>query len=168
MTTIGTAILAAIIAGGTVTALSVAEPAPAVIAEHAVAIDGDTLRIGAARVRLAYIDAPEKGQTCTDAWRTSWACGEASARSLARMIDRDPLVSCQAKSTDRYGRTVAVCQNSMADLGARQVATGMAIRYERYAGNEYRDEETAAKAERLGVWSGTFEVPEQYRRRNKR
>jgi len=33
-------------------------------------VDGDTIRIGAARFRLWGIDAPEARHTCGDGWRT--------------------------------------------------------------------------------------------------
>jgi endonuclease YncB( thermonuclease family) len=168
MTRAATAILAAFIVVGTLGALAVAEPWPATFSGAAAVVDGDTLRVGGARVRLFGIDAPEKGQTCDDTQHAPWRCGEAATRALQRMIERDPRVTCQAKATDRYGRTVARCTNSGGDLGARMIALGMAVRYERYAGDAYRDEQAAAKTERLGLWSGDFVMPEQYRRESKR
>jgi endonuclease YncB( thermonuclease family) len=164
MTRVATAILAVLIAAGTVGALAVAEPSPATFSGDAVVVDGDSLRVGGVRVRLAYIDAPESGQTCYDAQRTPWRCGEAATRALQRMIALDLRVTCQAKATDRYQRTIAVCRNGDGDLGKRMVALGMAVRYERYADDAYRDEQAAAKTERLGLWNGDFMMPEQWRR----
>jgi endonuclease YncB( thermonuclease family) len=37
--------------------------------------DGDTIRLGPARVRLEGIDAPEAGQQCTMPDGASWPCG---------------------------------------------------------------------------------------------
>ena len=46
--------------------------------------DGDTLRIGAVRVRLFGIDAPEAGQPCDGGEKGGWACGAAAADRLRR------------------------------------------------------------------------------------
>jgi len=62
--------------------------------------DGDSQRVNGERVRLAYIDAPERGQRCLDAYRRSYACA-----ALRAMIARDPAVTCEAKDRDRFGRT---------------------------------------------------------------
>lgn len=131
----------------------------------ATVVDGDGLRVNGA-VRLWGIDAPERAQTCTDASRRSYACGEASAAHLRRLVERDPAVDCARRDADRYGRTVAVCVNSAGDLGRRQVIAGWAVDYARYSGGRYRDEEEAAKAGRLGLWSGEFQQPEQWRKEN--
>ncbi len=80
------------------------------------------------------------------------------------MLAQDPRVTCQAKGIDRYGRTIAVCRNGDGDLGARMVAKGQAIDMPRYSGGAYRDEEAAAKAERLGIWAGSFILPADWRR----
>jgi endonuclease YncB( thermonuclease family) len=174
MSRAATAILAALIAAGTVGALAVADPSPATFNGEAIVVDGDTLRVSGVRVRLAAIDAPERGQQCSMPCRHVGApaqclydCGEASTRALQRMIERDPRVTCQATATDRYGRTIATCRNSGGDLGQRMVALGMVVRYERYAGDAYRDEQAAAKAGRIGLWRGDFIMPEQYRRANR-
>ncbi len=164
MTRTATAILAALIAGGTVAALAIADPAPATFSGTASAVDGDTLRIGAARVRLAGIDSPESAQLCTRQNGLSWPCGQAATRVMQHMLARDPHVTCRAQATDRYGRTIATCWNSEGDLGGRLVAQGLAIAYRRYS-TAYLDQEAAAKAEKLGIWSGSFEEPEAYRRR---
>jgi endonuclease YncB( thermonuclease family) len=168
-----TAILAGAMAFGLAAALAVADPAPATFSGTASAVDGDTLRVGGVKTRLWGIDAPEGSQTCNRLPPTqranlgttavSWPCGEAATAALRYMLARDPVVTCQAKTTDRYGRTVATCSNSEGDLGARMVATGHAIVYRRYS-DAYVDQEAAAKAEKLGIWSGTFTMPEQWRR----
>jgi endonuclease YncB( thermonuclease family) len=130
-------------------------------------VDGDSLRVDGKAVRLWGIDAPELGQTCRDASGRSWACGEAAAASLRGMIERDPAVTCEPKDRDRYGRLVALCRNSLGDLGAMQVARGMAVAYTRYS-TAYADHEAAARAEKLGLWAGEFTMPEQHRKETRR
>lgn len=88
--------------------------------------DGDTVRCGAARVRLASIDAPELpghcrvGRICTpgDPW--------ASSDHLRQVIGDRPL-SCRRVDTDRYGRTVAFCSAGGTDLSCAQVTSGHAV-----------------------------------------
>ena len=167
MTRLATTVLAALLAGGSVAALSVAEPKATAIAGNADVVDGDTILVGTTRVRLFGIDAPEALQTCTGApaSKTSDDCGLKAALFLVDMIDRDPMVSCRVKATDRYGRTVAVCGTSkFTDLGAMMVLHGWAVDVPRYSGGAYHDQEAAAKAERLGIWSGTFVPPSEWRK----
>ena len=158
--------LAAAFAGASALGWALAEPAT--ISGAAYAVDGDTIRVGSVRLRLFGVDAPESTQTCRDAQRRPYACGEAATAALRYMLARDPNVTCAPRDTDRYGRTVAVCRNGEGDLGARMVATGHALDYARYSHGAYRDQQEAAKAERLGVWSGDFVPPEQYRRESRR
>lgn len=174
MTPAQTAILAALIAGGTVAALAVADPAPATFSGNAEAVDADTLAINGRRVRLAGIDAVEAGQTClravpasTGLSGASWPCGAHATAVMRNMLARDPMVTCVPKITDKYGRIGAVCLNSEGDLAGRLVAQGLAIAYRRYS-LAYVDHEEAAKAEKLGIWAGEFTLPETWRRGNRR
>lgn len=88
--------------------------------------DGDTIRCGVLRVRLASIDAPEmpghcrRGRTCVD--------GDpyASKAHLERLIGSSPL-SCRQTDTDHYGRVVALCEAGGRDLSCAQVQAGHAI-----------------------------------------
>lgn len=159
-----TAFLAALVIGGSAAALAIAEPWQMPLVGVASAVDGDTIRINGARVRLAGIDAPESGQTCSRASAAFYACGEMATAALRQMLSRDPRVTCQATATDRYKRTIATCRNGEGDLGARMVATGNAVAYRRYS-LAYVDQEAAAKAERIGIWQGSFEEPERWRHR---
>lgn len=88
--------------------------------------DGDTLRCGDRRVRLAGIDAPELPGHC----RRGRQCVEgdpyASASNLEQLISSNPL-SCIAIDTDAYGRTVAFCASGSVDLSCAQLASGNAI-----------------------------------------
>ncbi len=124
-------------------------------------IDGDSFEIGAVGVRLFGVDAPEGRQSCTRS-RRDWACGEAAAAQLRRLVgSRD--VTCEQRDVDTYGRIVAVCRVGPTDLGAAMVRAGFAVAYLRYS-DDYVDEEREARAARRGVWAGEFTAPEQYRR----
>ena len=115
-------------------------------AAHAQTItDGDTLKLNGTTYRLWGIDAPEAKQNCLD----GWPAGRLATTKLQSLI-QGKTVACEAKDTDRYGRTVAICRASGEDLGALMVREGMAWAFVRYS-RDYVDQEARAKAERLGV-----------------
>ena len=124
-------------------------------------VDGDTLELGAHRIRLHGVDAPESAQTCRTG-ATRWPCGERATRALSGRID-GRTVACEEKDRDRYGRIVAVCRLGAEDLNAWLVARGWALAYRRYS-SDYVDEEAAAGAARHGIWRGDFVPPWDWRR----
>ena len=71
------------------------------ITGHAVVMDGDSLRVGKDPVRLAGIDAPELGQSCTGPGNVEWQCGLEARRELAGRIGDEP-VSCRQIKIDPY------------------------------------------------------------------
>lgn len=122
--------------------------------------DGDSLELGGERVRLEGIDAPELHQDCGDGGKR-WACGR-TAREALRKLAAAGAVSCRPVDTDRYGRSVSVCEAGGADLGRQMVAQGLAIA----TGLAYAREEEAARKARRGIWAGPFEEPASWRARN--
>lgn len=142
------------------------------IVGQASAIDGDTIELAGQRIRLWGIDSPERSQTCEAGgwmlpslpWQPmTYECGRDATASLAALL-RGRSVSCAVKERDRYGRTVAMCSTEAGDLGAAMVRQGQAVDYARYSKGRYAAEQQAAKAEKLGIWSGRFEPPEQWRK----
>jgi endonuclease YncB( thermonuclease family) len=124
-------------------------------------IDGDSFRIGSTEIRLHAVDAFEGRQSCGSGG-SSWACGTAAANKLRELTD-GRRVTCRKTDTDNYGRTVAVCSNGAADLGAEMVRSGLALAYRQY-GNDYVDEEDRARTQRLGAWATGFKAPWDERR----
>ncbi|HYD11549.1 MAG TPA: thermonuclease family protein [Allosphingosinicella sp.] len=124
-------------------------------------VDGDTLRIGDARIRLHGIDAPERAQSCSDADGRRYRCGEEASAALARLIG-DGRPDCAERDRDSYGRSVAICTVGGRDLNRAMVAGGWALAYIRYS-RDYEADEAAARRARRGVWQGSFERPDQYR-----
>lgn len=133
-------------------AVALASPfaSAAEIAGRARVLDGDTLAIGAVRVRLHGIDAPELAQTCPEPGGGEWACGEAASARLTALTRGRPVL-CAPRDRDRYGRWVAVCRAGNVDLGARLVTEGLAWAYTRYS-DDYARVEARAKTTRLGLW----------------
>lgn len=132
------------------------------IAGRAKIIDGDSFDIDSVGVRLFGVDAPEGRQPCERDGR-DWACGEAAAAELRRLVGSREVV-CVRRDRDDYGRIVAVCRAGNTDLGAAMVRAGLAVAYRRYS-NDYVDEERQAEAARRGLWDGEFTRPEDWRRR---
>lgn len=124
-------------------------------------IDGDTLEVNGARVRLHGIDAPETAQNCRSGARV-WSCGREATRALARRIGSRP-VACKELDRDRYGRVVAVCSVGGEDLNGWMVAEGWAFAYRKYS-MRYLAEEMAAKVAKRGVWRGDVVAPWDWRR----
>lgn len=127
--------------------------------------DGDTLEIHGKKIRLHGIDAPEAGQTCQRADGTAWRCGRDAAFALADHIGSRP-VRCETRDMDRYGRFVARCEQNGEDIGAWMVRSGWAVAYRQYS-QDYAPEEREARAARRGLWRGHFELPWDWRQRNR-
>jgi endonuclease YncB( thermonuclease family) len=82
--------------------------------------DGDTIKLNGTTYRLWGIDAPESKQ-----WCGNWPAG-AIATAMLEMLIKGKTVVCEPKTTDRYGRTVAICRADGEDLGRTMVQLGMA------------------------------------------
>jgi endonuclease YncB( thermonuclease family) len=126
-------------------------------------IDGDTIDIAGARIRLRGIDAPESNQTCTDSGNRAWRCGRAATHELIDHIAGRPL-KCESAGFDRYRRVLAVCAlPDGSDVNAWMVRQGWALAYYSAA---YRSEEAQAHAAKRGIWAGSFMAPWEWRHRH--
>lgn len=123
------------------------------------AIDGDTLASGKMRYRLLGVDAPELRQNCS-VDRQTWACGQAARDFVRNVLDRGE-VECSGSKTDKYSRLLVRCSVDGKDLGSLIVAEGLAVTTEYFL---YAEEENHARQQRLGLWSGAFERPTDWRR----
>jgi len=122
--------------------------------------DGDTITVLDADrvqhvVRLAGIDAPEKGQPF----------GQVARRRLVeRVIARDVVVEWHKR--DRYGRLVGRVLLDGVDANLEQVAAGFAWHYRAYAGEQspvdresYSAAENDARARSAGLWRDVAPMP---------
>ncbi|NJL64797.1 MAG: thermonuclease family protein [Nostocaceae cyanobacterium CSU_2_110] len=140
--------------------------------------DGDTITVRQTanekvKVRLACIDAPEtskRGQT-----GQQW--GEQSANNLQKLVNEaNNEVIVSIVDTDRYGRKVAEVftsvNNQEKSLNEEQLTSGNAYLYHQYLKNcpnaeVFQRAEEIAAAKRIGVWSGDYEKPWDFRIRIK-
>jgi len=125
-------------------------------------VDGDTIELAGERIRIWGVDAPEARQTCTRGPET-WRCGQQSALALSDLIGQRA-VTCREQDRDRYGRSVATCAVAGQDMGAWLVGQGWAIEYTQYSDGRYRAAEASARAAGVGVHTGPFIPPWEWRR----
>ncbi len=128
--------------------------------------DGDSFVLRSKIIRLYGIDAPEYRQTCEKAGGEIFDCGKEAANALRTLI-RGQKITCTERDRDRYRRSVSVCRNETVDLNAEMVRRGWAVAYRRHS-QAYVAQEREAKMKRIGIWQGSFDMPEDYRnqRRN--
>jgi len=127
-------------------------------------VDGDTLAIGATKVRLEGIDAPETDQVCLNANGVHWACGiDARDQLAAHIAGRD--IDCTSHGIDAYRRTLATCYLAGEDLNGWLVQQGWALAYVKYS-SAYRQVEEDARVNQRGIWQGAFIAPWDWRHRN--
>ena len=117
-------------------------------------IDGDTIDVlmpgfQVVRVRLAGIDAPERGQ----------AFGSASKAALSELVFARQVV-VQWTKRDRYERLVGKVTVSGADANLAMLTRGLAWHYARFEAEQeradraaYAQAEREARAQRRGLWA---------------
>jgi endonuclease YncB( thermonuclease family) len=142
---------------------------PGVVHAEAVQLsDGDSFKLGDMRYRLHGIDAPELHQDCTDTHGRSWPCGIRARSELRRLIGTHP-VECKAVTVDRFGRVIATCIAGGKDLAEEMVRSGYATVFTRPGfASPYEKAQSEARAEKRGIWAGSFDVPSDWRRANPR
>tara|TARA_B100001057_G_scaffold292739_1_gene292809 strand:+ start:833 stop:1360 length:528 start_codon:yes stop_codon:yes gene_type:complete len=135
-------------------------------------VDGDTIRIGEKKIRLFGIDAPEKEQQCRKVWLTisflsfnkDYPCGQISTKKLKNKIN-NKFLRCEWTNKDRYKRYIAECFKDKRSINSWMVEYGYAVAYRKYS-KKYVPLEILAKKEKRGLWSGTFDMPWDYRNKN--
>ena len=138
-------------------------------------IDGDTVHINAKKIRLEGIDAPEIKQKCKKPFlkisaiigfelNKNYSCGVIAKKKLIAKIDNSK-IKCISSSKDRYKRFLATCFKDKINLNKWMVRNGNAVAYKRYSKDYVRDE-AYAKENKLGVWKGSFIMPEKWRKLN--
>ena len=138
-------------------------------------IDGDTIHINNKKIRLEGIDAPEIRQQCKKpflqissfiglTFNKNYSCGVTAKVELANKINNSK-IKCISSSKDRYKRYLAVCYKDKINLNKWMVRNGYAVAYKRYSKDYVKDEEFA-KENKLGLWQGSFMMPEKWRKLN--
>ena len=124
-------------------------------------IDADTFDVGATRVRLHAIDAPELDQNCETQNSVPFACGQ-WATNQVRLRFEGENAQCSPRDVDKYGRIVAKCRVGDADMGEIIVSEGWAFAYRRY-GLDYDLAEKSAFVTGRGLHRFSVQSPAQFR-----
>lgn len=114
--------------------------------------DGDTVKVEKSgkvqTVRLACIDAPEKGQL---------PYGASSFRALSNYLPVGATVGLRTIAVDKYGRQVSEVFKSNISINVAMVKSGNAFVYRSFLKNcnvdVYDDAEKIAHTGKLGVWA---------------
>ena len=122
-----------------------------------VIIDGDSLVLAGVRIRLKGIDAPELGQVCSGP-KGAFECGR-EARAFMRKLVGASQISCEGWQYDKYQRLLAECKAGLKSLNREMAMSGWAVSYGGYA-----VEEAAARKAKSGLWAGTFDRPQDWRK----
>ena len=144
------------------------------ISGKAIVIDGDTIKINEKKIRLFGIDAPEKKQICKKnylnififSFSKNYNCGQISSDKLKKFLNNH-IITCEfKKQKDQYKRYLGICFKKNKDINAWLVRSGYALSYRKYS-KKYLNEEFHAKKNKLGIWNGSFEMPWDWRKKNK-
>ena len=127
-------------------------------------VDGDTLVMDDRKIRLSGIDAPEMRQNCLDLNNQWYPCGRKAAQALSRRISGQPVTCALSLQPDQYGRALGSCSFiDGEDMQSWLVRNGWAVAYRRYS-LLYLHDESFARDNRAGIWSGRFVMPWNWRR----
>ena len=134
-----------------------------VIGKRPQVVDGDSFLLAGSLIDLDGLDAPELDQTCSHAG-APWACGQAARSAL---INRMAFhwVFCVDERPGAGGALAATCYLGGVggpELNAWMVAKGWALA-DRPRSLRYAEEEDAARAAGLGLWSASFVAPWDWR-----
>lgn len=129
------------------------------LAGRASIVDGDTLEIHGARIRLWGIDAPESSQLCRGDDSKPYRCGAKAANDLDAFVAERPIV-CTPLSQDQYDRTVARCAVAGIDLGEWLVRNGLPLDWPQYSKGRYAAAQDDAGR---GMWAASYVEPWLYR-----
>jgi endonuclease YncB( thermonuclease family) len=145
-------------------ALSVLASSPALAYEvsgQARVIDGDTIEMEGAVIRLFGIDAAETGQRCVTSKRKFVRPGDAASDRVGALVKEG--VTCKGDEFDAYGRLIGICTTlSGANINRTLVEEGLAWAFVKYS-DAYINEERQARHARRGVWQLACEEPWVFR-----
>ena len=131
------------------------------LANNLKVVDGDTIVLNGEKIRFLGIDTPELKQTCLKD-NEEVRCGMIAKKLLVKKIgNKTP--KCIGEKKDFYKRTLAECFVNGESLSKFLVRRGYAFAYRKYSTKFIKDEDFA-KANKLGMWSMTFQYPWDFRK----
>jgi endonuclease YncB( thermonuclease family) len=139
--------------------------AETILSGTAAGLDEDSIALQNKRVRLWGVDAPGLDQICKRAGKP-WHCGRDAARALSHLVTGQT-VRCLVIVEDKLRRhIVGDCTLGGESLSRWMVRNGWAVANTRQS-NAYVKEEAEAKEARRGIWASEFEMPWDWRIRQR-
>lgn len=132
------------------------QPLPTTIGTG-VAVEGDVISVNGSVVRLWGIDAPDKGQTCTNRLGQSYDCFEQAKAMLSRLVGQNQ-VTCYVRGQDHHGQKLGTCAVAGLDLAAMVVREGWAMSFASLS-PQYTLMEGIAQSNKRGMWNGRATAP---------
>ncbi|MBZ6077030.1 thermonuclease family protein [Microvirga puerhi] len=132
----------------------------------ATVIDGRTIEINGIRIHLLGVDAPEPTQTCTNEAGQTYSCGQYAIRALSQWVENQTIKCIPVGlNKDAPAPLSAECLNGAFILNQQMLRDGYAV-----AGKDahkyHLEAEASARAEKRGLWAGSFTPPDEYRNDN--
>lgn len=119
--------------------------------------DGQSLIVQGHLVRIDSIHAPRRDALCHSGKVYSWKCGQKSWQTLNSILSSMP-VRCHGRIWVGDALVAQCIRGDGSDIASLMVREGMAIVNRDYF-NDYLEEETVARSNNKGLWSGTFDLP---------
>lgn len=124
-------------------------------------VSATQLNAGKETIKLYGIDAPDMGQSCKNTVGNDYSCGEVAKEELYKFVRKNEL-SCEGKGKNRLGQKIAKCTVNGEDLSKLMVRSGWAVADRRIT-NDYIADEKYAHDNKIGLWSGKFHAPWEWR-----
>jgi endonuclease YncB( thermonuclease family) len=143
-----------------VTTGALPETDPSHLEGRATALTGDSLRVAGTDVVLDGIEAPEASQSCKRANGGAWRCGAAAKETLAGLI-RGKRINCEILGEGDVAKR-ARCHLGEKDLAEVLVRQGHVFAHGGFW-STYAGVQDEAQTEKLGLWDGEAERPQEFR-----
>lgn len=127
---------------------------------RATALTGDSLRVAGTDIVLDGIEAPEATQSCKRANGGAWRCGTAARETLAGLV-RGKRINCEILGEGDVAKR-ARCHLGEKDLAEELVRQGHVFAHGGFW-STYAGVQDEAQAEKIGLWDGEAERPQEFR-----
>ena len=131
---------------------------------YARVVTASTLYLNGINIKMYGVDAPDISQTCANHHGAGYYCGKEARKWLQDWINNRE-VSCHILGEIENGWATGACfvDDNKYDVAAVVVNAGWAVAYTKNTAI-YVDYERQAKANRRGLWAGTFYKPWDWRK----
>ena len=124
-------------------------------------ISANLFYVGGRYVKLFGVDSPDSDQICSNMYGTAYNCGAESLSWIINEIDDDP-IKCYLLKLDHNGKDTGICLWKDKDVGTMVVSAGWGVAKTDET-DIYKPYEAKAQSDSLGLWQGSFYLPEDWR-----